>query len=129
MNSEISLLLDLQQIDQEWLELQDQLNRYPGIWDEVKDALRKKTEVVDQAKSAVEDHNKERQRIEKELRSTTEKLKKYQAQQMMVKTSKELTAINAQIDTLKKTITRLEELGLALIEKDESVKKRVAEEE
>ncbi|MDK2972679.1 MAG: uncharacterized protein PWP23_2434 [Candidatus Sumerlaeota bacterium] len=118
VHPQISLLLELQEIDSETGQLQQQLNRYPVIWEETKAELRKKTEKVEELHSTIEKRMAERRKTEQELRLSTEKLKQYQSQQMLVKTGKELTAISAQIDSLKKTIARLEERGMQLLEED-----------
>jgi len=127
MLDSISKLLELQDIDSRISELQEQLNRYPKIWDEMKEQLRKKTEKLEKAKSEESDHSKERRRIEMELRTGAEKLKKFQSQQMMIKSPKELTAIESQIQNLKKQNATNEKIGLELLEKDESVRQKISE--
>ncbi len=129
MNEQIRHLVEIQNLDNEIVELQDQINRYPGIWDEIKKDLARKTDAVEIAGKAIVSHEEERRKLEQEMRLAGEKLMSYQAQQMMVKTSKELTAITNQIDGLKKRIDRLQELGTSLLSNDESVKSRVGEAE
>lgn len=124
MNPEIQKLLEVQEIDAELLELQTQLNNFPAIWEEMKHRLRKKTEAFEQAAARDSNNESERKRIEAELRANTEKLKKYQAQQMLVKTSKELSAISTQIDGVKKTIQRLEESGTLLLDSSNEVQEK-----
>lgn len=123
---DVSKLVDLQEIDSQVVEIQGQLNLYPRVWDEVKTELRKLTEEAEAAAKADQDRAAERKRIEQELRIGTDKLLKYQTQQMMVKSSKELTAINSQIDSLKKTMARLEEQGLAILNSEDEAKARIA---
>lgn len=113
---EIDLLLELQEMDREIMQLQDALNRYPAMWEEVKEGLRTKTAKVDSLEAAESERMGERRKVEQELRLSMEKLKQYQAQQMLVKTGKELTALSQQIDALKRAIGRLEERGVALLE-------------
>lgn len=126
MHSDVALLLEVQELDVEHLELQEHLNMYPGIWEEVKEDLRKKSAALEKCQAANQDHEKDRQQIERDLRASADTLKKYQAQQMLVKTSKELTAISTQIETLKSSIARLEERGVRLIDQDEAVRAALA---
>ena len=126
MHPEVHSLLELQELDREMIELQEQLNRYPGIWEEVKEGLRAKQEEFDVAEAADRNYHGDRRRIEQDLRLSSEKLKKYQIQQMQVKTSKEYSAISNQIETLRKSITRLEEQGLDLINREQEIKDRKA---
>lgn len=125
ITGDINKLVDLQEIDSQVVEIQGQLNQYPRIWDEVKIELRKLTEEAEAATKAHADRAAERKRIEQDLRISSDKLVNYQAQQMMVKSSKELTAINNQIDSLKKTIARLEEQGLAILNSEDEVTARI----
>jgi len=129
MHPEIAKLTEVHQVDAEILELQEQLNRYPAQWEEVKTALRAKTSVLDAAKAKVENHEVERRRLERELRDSMERLKRYQTQQMMVKTSKELTAVNTQIEGVKRKIGQYEEYARELLERDKEVRKEVEEAE
>ncbi len=121
MIPDIATLLEIQEIDQQLAELQHQLNRYPTIWDEVKTDLRRKTEKLEAAKQAKTNYDSERKKTERDLRINSEKLKQYQTQQMMVKTSKELSAISAQIDNVKKIIARLEEKAIGLLDQNENI--------
>lgn len=129
MFPDVAQLLEIQEMDQEAHTLQEQLNQYPAIWDEMKKELRRKTVAVETLRNAEEERRKERVRIEQDLRLSSDKLKQYQAQQMMVKTGKELNAIGAQIETLKKTIARLEERGIALLEEDGQSADKIAKAE
>jgi predicted nucleic acid-binding Zn-ribbon protein len=126
MNQQIRHLVEIQELDKEIQELQEQINRYPGIWEEIKADLAKKTESLAQATRAITSHEEERRKVEQEMRLAGEKLVSYQAQQMLVKTSKELAAISSQIDNLKKRIDRLQEVGTSLLNEDENVRVRVA---
>jgi predicted nucleic acid-binding Zn-ribbon protein len=126
VHPQIALLLELQEVDQEIGQLQAQLNRYPVIWEEVKAELRKKTARVEEQRAMQERRHVERRKTEQDLRISSEKLRQYQSQQMLVKTGKELTAISGQIDTLKKTIARLEERGLQILEEDPQLAERIA---
>lgn len=125
MNQQIRHLVEIQELDNEIQELQEQINRYPGVWEEIKVDLRKKAEAVEHANRAITTHEEERRKVEQEMRLAGEKLVSYQAQQMLVKTSKELAAISSQIDTLKKRIDRLQEVGTALLNEDENVREKV----
>lgn len=126
MHPDIAKLLEVQDIDAEIISLQSQIDQYPGVWDELKRELRKKTEAVDKAKASHATHEAQRARIQSELRETTERMKKYQAQQMLVKTSKELIAIGNQIESLKATIQSLQVEGAGLLEHDERVNSDLA---
>ncbi len=125
MHPQIALLIDLQDVDLRLGELQGQLNRYPQTWEETKSKLLKKTRSLEAAQTEQTNRVEEKKKIEQDLRASCDKLKQYQAQQMMVKTAKELTAISAQIDGLKTAIQRLEGRGEEILSTEEDIRTRV----
>jgi len=126
MHAQIAVLLELQDIDQRLVELHEQLNRYPRTWEEMKARVVKKTAAYEEAVADRTNRAAERKRIEQDLRLSSDKLKQYQTQQMMVKTAKELTAIGNQIDNLKKTMARLEERGEEILSTEKTVGEKIA---
>ncbi len=115
MLSEVRALLDVQELDKEVLELNAQLARYPVIWEEVKRKLAVSKAALAAANDARENQQKERKRLEQKLRLYSDELRRNQAQQAIIKTSKEYEAVNKQIEAVKAKISQLEEQGLALI--------------
>lgn len=118
MLPEVRTLLDVQEIDKEILELTQQLNRYPVIWEEVKQKLAKRKEGLDRAEKNLDRHQKERRRIEQKLRIMSDDLRRLQTQQNALKTAREYDALNKQSEALKQKMAQLEEQGLDLINKD-----------
>lgn len=125
MHAQIAVLLELQDIDQRLAELHDQLNRYPQTWEEMKARVLKKTAARDEAVAERANRDAERKRIEQDLRLGSDKLKQYQTQQMMVKTAKELAAISNQIDSLRKSVTRMEERGEEILNTEKAVAEKI----
>lgn len=123
MLTEVRRLLEVQTLDQEILQLQEQLARYPQIWEEVKNRLAKKKAALEKAQKDADRHAKDRRRTEQKLRLFTDDLRKYQQQQNNVKTPREYEAISKQIEATRKKISQSEETGLALIEKTEEIER------
>lgn len=121
MLHDLKLLLEIQELDVEIIELNNQLAKYPVIWEEVKQQVAKDKETHERALKAHERHERERRRIEQKIRMFSEDLRRSQTKQQTVKTSKEYEALAKQIDTLKQKLSQLEEQGLELINKDEEV--------
>ncbi|CAN5183750.1 zinc ribbon domain-containing protein [soil metagenome] len=121
MLPDVKLLLEIQEMDKEGLELTSQLALYPTIWDEVKKKLVAKKEAVGTAEANRERHQKERRRIEQKLRLYSDDMRRFQSQTSTVKTTKEFEAITKQIEGTKLKISQLEEQGIALMGKDETV--------
>ncbi len=121
MLPEVKTLLDVQELDNEIIDLNSQIGKYPLIWEEVKKNFAAKKEAYDKAAKAKERHAKDRRRVEQKIRVFSEDLRRYQAQQHSVKTQKEYEAISKQIESLKEKINSQEELGMELIGKTESI--------
>jgi len=123
MNADIRHLLEVQTLDQEAIELNSQLARYPQIWEEVKQKLAQKKAAIEEAERAKERHVKERRRVEQKIRLFADDHRKYSAQLTTIKTQREFEAINRQIEQVKAKLTQLEEQGVELLRNDESVDK------
>jgi uncharacterized protein len=121
MLSDVKLLLEIQELDQEILEVNGQIALYPKIWEEVKQKIALKKQAYHQAESDLESHQKARRSVEQDIRLYSEELRRSQAQQRAIKTSKEFDAINKQIESLKAKMSELETAGLELIGKDEVI--------
>ncbi|MBI1292125.1 hypothetical protein GC173_12925 [bacterium] len=123
MNAEIRYLLEVQALDQEAIELNGQLARYPQIWDEVKQKLAQKKAAIEEAVKNKERHSKERRRVEQKIRLFADDHRKYAAQLSTIKTQREFEAINRQIEQVKAKLSALEEQGVELLRNDEAVDK------
>ncbi|MGF1571976.1 MAG: zinc ribbon domain-containing protein [Sumerlaeia bacterium] len=109
MHHAVPLLLEIQEVDQRINELQNQLNRYPQIWEEMKAELKKRTNLLQNLKTQEINVTKERQAIADNTRLREERIKKYQAQKMLVTNTRELNAVDTQIDAIKKDMNSAEE--------------------
>jgi predicted nucleic acid-binding Zn-ribbon protein len=123
MKSEIRLLLEVQALDQEAIELNSQLSRYPQIWDEVKKQLAAKKAAIEEAHKKHDQHQKERRRVEQKIRLFADDHRKYAAQLNSLKTQREHEAVQRQIEQVKLKLSQLEEQGILLLENDEAVEK------
>jgi hypothetical protein len=123
MNAEIRFLLEVQTLDQEVIELNSQLARYPQIWDEVKQKLAQKKAAIEEAEKNKDRHAKERRRVEQKIRLFADDHRKYSAQLTAIKTQREFEAINRQIEQVKGKLTALEEQGVELLNNDETIEK------
>ena len=103
------------QIPQEILSLQEDLGTHERILEEEKEEFR--------------ETEKRRRRLEMDLATLTETLKKHQTQLHTVKTNKEYTALLHEIEEEKKKISDIEEDILILIDETDERMKRIGEKE
>ncbi|MDX2177708.1 MAG: C4-type zinc ribbon domain-containing protein [Candidatus Sumerlaeia bacterium] len=109
MNPEVTVLLDLQEIDRELLKLKEELGRYPGIWEKTKARV---TDARQRAKSLADEiaeHGHDKRDLSRSLQETGELLRRYQLQQPMVKTQKEYYALTQQIEGTRERLSNIEE--------------------
>lgn len=123
MHHAIHLLLEIQEVDQRITELQNQLNRYPQLWEEMKSELKKRTDQLEKAKSLEVNLAKERRSIAENTKLKNERLKKYNEQKMQVTNTRELNAVDSQIDSIRKELNFSEERDADLkLQEEENVK-------
>lgn len=125
MHQAIPLLLEIQEVDQRINELQNQLNRYPRLWEEMKKELKKRTDQLAKVKAQEASLAKERQAIADNARLREDRLKKYQAQKMLVTNTRELNAVDTQIDSIKHDLNASAERDAALKLAEEQTAKEV----
>jgi predicted nucleic acid-binding Zn-ribbon protein len=129
LRSVLKALVELQRIEIGLREVQTEKERGPGRLAELEENFRAAEAEVGAAKHRHEQLKVERSQGELELKALEEKLAKYQAQLMEVRTSKEYSAVLKEIDSAKTEISRLEDDLLAKIEEMSGLEKDVPEAE
>lgn len=109
MHPALPKLLELQEMDQRSAELQAQLNRYPKAWEEVKKDLQKLTDELKVAQDAEAVTVREIKLLKQQQAIYNDRLKKSGDQQMLVKNTRELQAVEHQVSTLNQDLQRIQE--------------------
>ncbi|MGH9442253.1 MAG: zinc ribbon domain-containing protein [Thermoanaerobaculia bacterium] len=104
-------------------------NTLPPELEEVDRAYREKLSAIEQLKQTLEDAEQSRRASEGRLSELTEKQKKYQAQLMAVKNSREYGAMLNEIDQVKRAIRETEDEVVGYMETIESSRKDLTERE
>ncbi len=125
----IDRLKDLQQTDLLIHRLRQRLNEIPGQIDQLKDSFKRETERLANLEKKVKKESVELKETELEIASLEEEIKKCQRRLMEVKTNREYSALVAEIDGLKKEISKREEEAILLMDSVNLVKKEFKEEE
>ena len=116
MLEDLSLLLDLQTIDNQIGEALRQKEQIPKDLELSKKEHERIEEELKKEEELLFEKQKDRRALELDLEAENEKLKKYQRQLFEVKTNKEYQALLHEIEREKEKISRLEEDILILLE-------------
>ena len=106
---EIQVLIQLQQLDRRIQELQKEIRLLPDKLAELDAYLKKHHQKVDTIRRNKEETLKNRRHAEMDLKSVEERKHKLISQQILVKTNKEMHALQHEIDLATAEIDRLED--------------------
>ena len=119
-NSELQILIRIQQLDLKIVELQERNEQIPQKIQTFKQRLEASRRTVEESVTSAKERDKERRGLEGEVDSLREKLSRYQTQLMEVKTNKEYQAMLHEIDSVEQEIVGREDKILeAMVAVDE----------
>lgn len=119
MNENLSKLVELQKIDKEIVKLKKSLEEFPLRYSHQKKLHDEKETALNEFKNTSHDFTKRKREIELELKNEESKLNKLKIQLNDVKTNKEYTTMNHEIDLFGNKIDQLETEELELMDKEE----------
>lgn len=129
MDPVLQNLIRYQDLSLEMAQLQARLQQFPSQLKAIDDEVTSASSTLEATRSALQDHQKERRRLEGELQDWETKLRKYNEQLMQVKTNDEYRAMQHEIAGVKEKIGGVEEKILMLMEENETGERRVKEEQ
>lgn len=127
MNSELRLLLDLQELDIQIQRLEDQSRKLPGSIAALEQKINQSRAELQAAEEQLEELRKARRLKEGEVDALRGKLTKFKTQLMEVKTNKEYQAVLHEIAAAEQEIARVEDEILEMLLAADDEKGRVAE--
>lgn len=126
MQKDLSLLLDLQEIDDHLGELERSKIYLPEMIHNLEKEITDLETSLDENGASLQECEKEQRLLELEVETNKQELEKYQAQMRVIKTNKEYDALISEIDTKKREIVEKEEKVLTLMAQiDEHKEKQV----
>ncbi len=117
MQKDLSLLLDLQEIDDQLGELERSKIYLPEMIQNLEKELTDLEENITDDGVALLESEKEQKILELEIESDKQDLEKFQKQMRVIKTNKEYDALTAEIDSKRREISDKEEQVLTLMAK------------
>ncbi len=115
MQKDLSLLLDLQEIDDQLGELERSKIYLPEMIHNLENEISELVKAMDENDQSLQNSLKEQKMIELEIETFKDELDRYQKQMKVIKTNKEYDALSAEIDSKKLGISDKEERMLALM--------------
>jgi len=125
----VNQLINLQEIDSRFDELQLQKGDLPMMIEEAETELHDTTERKEELENKIKSGKEDRRMFQTEIEASKDKLKQYDDQLYQVQTNKEYDAISLEIDTKKMEISELENKILQSLEEEEETKAIIAESE
>lgn len=125
MNSQIELLIVLQEVDTEIAELKSGIAMIPGQIESGKSSLAEKKKFLDEATEWIKSMQKKRLQLEQEVKAENDHTAKIKTKLSSVKTNKEYTAILSEVDAVKLKIGTLEDQQLQIMESLEEKEKNL----
>ncbi len=127
MNSQLDILINLQELDSKMLNLEDRIHQIPEEISELDQTLDDKRKSVEELDSLVNEGNKQRVLLEGDVESFKDKLSKYKTQLMEVKTNKEYQAMLHEIENTNQEIRTIEDQILEQMMKVEESEQQLGE--
>lgn len=127
MKKRVKALIELQDIDTRYDELQLQKGDLPMMIEEAEEDLNEKVQLKNENDEKIEKGASDRRMFQKEIEASKEKLNEYEEKLYKVQTNKEYDAISLEIDTKKMEINELENKILQSLEEEEETKKVIEE--
>lgn len=123
MREQIKLLAQLQKLDREIQKLEKDIAAAPEEIIILKGIVSQREKSLEEARGKLEDMEKERRHKERELSAKEGPLSKYQSQLYEVKTNREYSALMVEIGNLKQENLELENEILALMEREDGLRR------
>jgi hypothetical protein len=123
LSEELKKLIKLQDVDTEIISLKSEIGEIPLKLKELDDKYKEKQKAVKDIEEQIKAVQLERKECEGELASKEETAKKYQAQLFQVKTNKEYSSLQKEIEDIKADASVLEEKIIGFLEKIDELNK------
>lgn len=128
IQEQINTLIELQKIDAEIYKLKEEKARKPGQKQALEEAFEQKKQALKVNEDELKSLQLKRKEGEIDLETKEKEIKKYQTQLYQIKTNKEYTSLQKEIDGLKADNAVLEDDILELMEKIDKIKAQILEE-
>jgi hypothetical protein len=127
LQKDLSLLLDLQEIDDQLGELERSKIYLPEMISNLEKEIEELNQAIALNDKILDESQREQRLIELEIEADKQELDKYQKQMKVIKTNKEYDALTAEIDSKKQSIADKEERILALMSAVDEAREKSAE--
>jgi len=127
LNSQLDILINLQEIDSKMLNLENRIHQIPEEIFDLDQTLDNERKSVEELNSLVNEGNKQRVLLEGDVESFKDKLSKYKTQLMEVKTNKEYQAMLHEIENTNQEIRTIEDQTLEQMVKTEESEQQLEE--
>jgi len=126
LRTQLELLVQLQDIDNQLLELKQERGNLPETVERLRAEIEETTQLLDTRSEELLNAGKERRRIENDVELAKVSLKKYQDQLFKVSTNREYDAITSEIESAKSIVTDGETRIIELLGQEEELTETIS---
>jgi predicted nucleic acid-binding Zn-ribbon protein len=127
LREEIRTILSLQETENEMAKVEAVIRRYEEARPICQTRLARARQKVEESKTALRTLEKQIRETERQVTEWRENLRKFTAQQFKVKNQKEYDALTAQIEETQQKISDADEKGLAYLEQEETLARKLTQ--
>lgn len=127
MKEQLLKLVDLQNVDYQIYDINKKLEKLPEELKKLQDEFHPQKEKYETLDKSLKEKEALNLQYQADLKGHEEKLKSLQKRLSEVKNAKELNAVDTEINTVKKTISEIEEIDVKLLDEIENLKKEISE--
>lgn len=124
MRPEMTLLLEIQELDKEHFQLTEQLRRYPIQWQGIRDKRDQCQKAKEEADRADGDFQLARRRLEDEIRVGKDLIKRYEGQVTLMHKERDFAALTSQIEHTRQRVYKFEEERDRLLKREQAVQEQ-----
>lgn len=129
MKKKLLKLIDLQNIDSKIVNLKKRLQKLPNELEKLLEEFNPHLEKFNSSKDLLKEKEAQSLKDKMDLEEKGEALKNLQKRLSNVQNAKELSAVDSEINTVKKNISEIEEASIKLLDEIDNLKKEVSEQE
>lgn len=124
MRPEMTLLLEIQELDKEHFQLAEQLRKYPTQWQILRDKREQCLKAKETADKADEDYQTVRRRLDDEIRVGKDLIKRYEGQVTLMHKERDFAALTSQIEHTRQRVYKYEEERDRLLKREQTVQEQ-----
>jgi len=124
MRPEMTLLLEIQELDKEHFQLAEQLRKYPLQWQVLRDKRDQCQKAKEEAERADGDFQTARRKLDDEIKVGKDLIKRYEGQVTLMHKERDFAALTSQIEHTRQRVFKFEEERERLLKREQAIQEQ-----